>query len=160
MQEKYIKKGFTLIELLIVIAVIAGLATLFATSYPASQGRARDTHRRNDLKQYQTALETYANSHDNLYPASGIVRPSILCAGPLSTYSNCPDDPRTGTNNCNSGACLYNYESNVAGVGATQYTLWARLERPADDTEPFFVVCSNGQSGDGLASAGGGNCPL
>ena len=153
--------GFTLIELIIVMAVIGGMGTIFLTTFPASQQRARDTNRKSDLKQFQVALEIFANKNTGNYPIVGaITRPMLLCGAgnPLSSADRCPDDPRYGTNNCNSGACLYNYESNASG--ATQYALWARLERPQDSTKEFFVICSNGQSGEGTVPTAGGDCPL
>ena len=56
-----IKKGFTLIELLIVISIIGILVTIVSASFVTSQKQARDVQRKSDLKQYQNALENFAN---------------------------------------------------------------------------------------------------
>jgi prepilin-type N-terminal cleavage/methylation domain-containing protein len=61
--------GFTLPELLIVMAVVGVMGVIFVINYPASQQRARDAVRRNDIKQYQAALEIFASRNNQLYPA-------------------------------------------------------------------------------------------
>lgn len=144
------RRGFTLIELLIVMAVIGVLASLFITNYPASRKRSRDTIRRSDIKQFQTAIETYANKNNGFYPINTTgVNPSSLCGtgNPLSwlTASSCPSDSKDGQNVCsNSGLCRYRYMSNAAG---TEYSIWARLEVSATSTtNNFFIVCSTGVS--------------
>ena len=63
-------RGFTLIELLVVIAIIGLLATLSAASLNNSRKKARDVKRMSDLKQIQTTLEMYFNSHVR-YPSTG-----------------------------------------------------------------------------------------
>jgi prepilin-type N-terminal cleavage/methylation domain-containing protein len=142
--------GFTLIELLIVIAIIGGLTSIVVVTFPASQGRARDANRRQEIKQYQIAIEGYANKQNGIYPKyNSLTKVSTLCGATkeLSKYSgSCADDPRDGNTDCEGLLCQYNYYSNALG---TQYALWARLERPANTTDLCFVVCSNGLSGDG-----------
>ncbi len=73
--------GFTLVELLIVIAVLGVLATIGIMTFPAAQKRARDTRRRSDLKQYQTALELYANRNNSFFydSAGSIQADTSLC---------------------------------------------------------------------------------
>jgi len=51
------KKGFTLIELLVVISIIGILISLGAVSFTTAQKKSRDTRRKSDMKQIQTALE-------------------------------------------------------------------------------------------------------
>ncbi len=62
-------KAFTLIELLVVIAIIGLLATMAAVSLQEARVKARNTKRIADLKQLQTALELYYNTHES-YPSS------------------------------------------------------------------------------------------
>jgi len=142
------RSGFTLVELLIVMAIISVLGTLFITSFPASQKRARDAHRRNDLKQYQTALEAYANKKGGIYPVSATVDADDLC----TTFGmvGCSEDPRL-----DKGHESYKYQSDASGLN---YVVWARLE--ADDF--YIVACSSGNNGE-LASpitVSNGVCPL
>lgn len=53
------KKGFTLIEVVVVMAIIAVLAVLVVGAIGIARRMARDTQRRNDLKNFQVALEAY-----------------------------------------------------------------------------------------------------
>lgn len=136
--------GFTLIELLIVMIVLAGLATLFITNFPAAQRRARDARRISDIKQYQTALENYANVNGGTYPAASGNMTS-LCA--TLNVSSCPDDPKASPN--------YQVASSTS-----EYAVWTQLEQKnsAGDTL-YFVACSNGVSGETLAPSGPA-CPI
>lgn len=149
--------GYTLIELIIVSVVIGALATLFIVNYPASQQRARDTRRRNDIKQYQTALEGFANRNNGNYPVqTTAAKPSTLCAT-LGLPSPCLEDPRDGTSSCISGVCIYQYVTDISG---TSYGLWARLERPQNTPNPLFVVCSSGVAKEGSTAPTSVNtCP-
>lgn len=157
---RILKNGFTLIELLIVMAVLGVLGTIMIMNFPAGRERARDTHRRSDLKQFQTALETYANKEGGLYPSSGDVDPSTLCGAgnDLANYDNCPIDPRDGDlGECSGENCGYHYMSNAA---RTEYSMWAALERPADNDNIWFVVCSTGVTSEGdTAPLPGTLCP-
>ena len=149
--------GFTMIELLIVIAVIGILASLFITNYPSTQTSARDARRLSDIKQYQTAVESYANRNSGFYPsyttASGERLSTTLCA-PLG-LTNCPEEPKL-TN-------FYRYQSNGSGGGAataTSYVMWVQLENPRTPLT-YFISCSNGRSAkvtSGIPPSGG-NCP-
>ena len=148
-----ISKGFTLIELLIALAVVGGLAGMVMLNYPTVLRRARDTQRKSDLKQYQTALEVFANKQDSLYPRrnSSLGQPnSVLCSD--INLTTCPNDPRDGTPNC-AGNCGYRYQTERCGSAgepcATNYVLWAPLEQTNANNNPsVFVVCSNGNSGE------------
>lgn len=148
--------GFTLIELLIVIAVVGGLSTIFITTYPSAQRRGRDTHRRNDVKQYQNALEIYANKNNGVYPVFLLldIDPSVVNTGPSNdlcsdklgfSADECPSDPRSGLSVCSGDLCQYHYNSSSNG---TRYTLWARLEQPVNPAAPVFVICSEGTAGE------------
>lgn len=71
------KKGFTLIELLVVIAIIGLLATLAVISFTNAQTKARDAKRVSDMKQLQTALESYG-SQAGSYAFSDCANGSII----------------------------------------------------------------------------------
>lgn len=61
------RKGFTLLELIIVISIIAVLSTIGLNAYTSVQRSARDTRRKSDLKEMQTALETF-RAENGRYP--------------------------------------------------------------------------------------------
>lgn len=150
--------GFTLIELLVVISIIGLLVGVSLFALTNSFQASRDSTRKSDLKQYQTALENYANKNNSLYfSVAGNYDPSgnsTLCTAFSQTA--CPDDPIAATR-------AYYYQTNGTGLGtatATQYALWATLEEPASPVT-YWVVCSNGKSGNSTtAPAGSGVCPL
>jgi type II secretion system protein G len=70
MLDNKLKMGFTLIELLVVISIIGLLASVVLISLNSARTKARDTRRKADARQFQTALELYYNDN-NQYPASG-----------------------------------------------------------------------------------------
>lgn len=143
--------GFTLVEILIVISIIGVLiVALISALNPIQQIRkSRDSRKRNDLKQYQIALENYSVKNGGVFPpfASSAVDPSSNLCGSgkaLEVFmSGCPSD---------SGS-TYKYRTPVGGV---EYVLWAQLEA----TSNFWVVCSNGKIGERASAPGSGVCPL
>ncbi|MFH1792077.1 MAG: type II secretion system protein [Patescibacteria group bacterium] len=153
------KKGFTLIELLVVISIIGVLAALALVSFGPSQKQARDTQRKSDLKQYQTALENFANNNNSLYPSrkqvQKISNTVILCI-PLGITGECPTDPKF-----DSDPSIYDYYyiSDGSGNGtitATEYLLWSVLEGNGG----YWVVCSGGKTGTTTTAPTAVTCPL
>ncbi|MFC1638916.1 carboxypeptidase regulatory-like domain-containing protein, partial [Patescibacteria group bacterium] len=69
-RNRTLQRAFTLIELLVVVAVIGALSSLAAVSYQAVRRGARDTVRVSDMRQMQTALELYFETHQR-YPFDG-----------------------------------------------------------------------------------------
>ena len=148
-------RGFTLVELLVVIAIIGSVAAMFLINFGRQTGKARDVERKSDLRQYQAALESYANRSNGLYP----IRNTITTADTLCSTLNvtvCPTDPISTRGG-------YRYRSNAEG---TRFVLWAFLEfKP---TNEVFIVCSDGQVGemtrDAFTAAGGvpasADCPI
>ncbi len=138
-------QGFTLIELLIIVAVLGILSTVTLITLTGSTSHARDTRRMSDLKQYQTALETYYSSNDAYPTGTGSI--TDRCSD-LGLGSTCPGDPKGST---------YRYTTN-----GQQFTIDVELEgKSSTGGSQFFVVCSNGTSGiySGTFSPSGGNCP-
>jgi prepilin-type N-terminal cleavage/methylation domain-containing protein len=133
--------GFTLVELAVVIGVIGVITTVtLALLNPANQLRkARDTKRKADFAQIQSALELY-RADENTYPAS-----LPACGGTLSSLSgtvylrNRPCDPR------NTGQYIYRYVPS--GSPSFSYSLIACLENVNDsekDAANATAYCSGG----------------
>ena len=67
--EAFMKqKGFTLVELLVAIGIIGILSSIAVVSVSNVRAKARDAKRVADVKQVQTALESYMNDKGE-YPA-------------------------------------------------------------------------------------------
>jgi len=147
------KRGFTFIELLVVLSVITILVSLVGGYFSSSLKRSRDQQRLNDIKQYQTALENYANNNDSLYPifVNTVSAATAVCPNLGSLMSKCIEDPSFP----NAGF-VYNYQSSVDGF---KWVLWAKVEA----TQSYWISCSNRKSGTKTAtgfSVNLGNCPL
>lgn len=155
--------GFTMIEMLVVISIIGILASLALISFTGSQRQARDTNRKSDLKQYQNALEAYANLTSGLYPSRTTVSSlySTVCSDLNSVINpdiTCSQDPKTLVD----GSYYdYKYISDGTGSGtttATNYVIWARAENSA--SAKYFVFCSNGKVGEVTTIPSSSSCPI
>ena len=151
------KQAFTLIELLVVISIIGILVTLVSVSFIHAQKQARDTERKSDLKQYQNALESFANGNNSLFPSHlNAQKASVALCNSLNAYFDpditCPEDPRDTS--------IYKYQTPDGSGGgtanATKYVLWATLEAK---TNTVWVVCSNGRAFEATSAPSGGTCP-
>lgn len=65
-----VQRGFTLIEMLVVVSLIGVLTTLVAANLNSARERGRDTARKSDLRNLQTALRLYYSDYQ-AYPANG-----------------------------------------------------------------------------------------
>lgn len=152
--------AFTLVELLVVISVIGVLASIVLVSFTGSQKQARDTQRKSDIKQYQLALENFANKNNGLYPRrnSTVSADTTLCTD--LGLTTCPSDPRE----VKDATFDYKYQSNGTlsdgTAAASNYVLWGPIENVTTTT--YWVVCSNGKSGQTTTGIppSGGTCPL
>lgn len=157
--KKHIK-AFTLIELLVVISVLGILIALSTFGAQKAFENSRDTRRKSDLKEYQSALENYANGYNGLFPkrinAAGVSAATTLCTDLGMT--SCPDDPVT--------VSAYKYQSDGTGATgpgtaiSTIYVLWVPLENVSTPT--WWVFCSNGKVGTAISGIppSSGNCPI
>lgn len=155
-------KGFTLIEMLVVISLIGILVVMAVASFTSTQRQARDTVRKSDLKQYQNALEAYANLANGLFPSRTAVSSaySTLCGDlniKLEPDISCSQDPKTVTD-----ATYYEYKYISDGTGngtvtATTYVLWAKIENSA--TTKYVVYCSGGKIGTDTVAPSTYACP-
>lgn len=64
------RQGFSLIELIVVIAITAVLLAVTLPNFVSSRERARDTKRKEEMRQLKNALRLYYNDY-NTYPAGG-----------------------------------------------------------------------------------------
>ncbi len=154
--------GFTLIEMLVVISLIGILAALALVSFGASQKQARDTTRKSDMRQYQTALEMYGNLTGGLFPSrtSAVSSYSILCGDlnvRLEPDITCSEDPKV-----QSDATYYTYKyisNGTSGTAsATTYVLWSKIENSS--TTSYWVTCSNGKVGESSSVPSSDTCPI
>jgi prepilin-type N-terminal cleavage/methylation domain-containing protein len=83
------KKGFTLIELMIVIAIIAILAAVLVPNFMRAREASRLTACKSNLKSLSTAMETYSNDYDGMYPG-GTGGGTITQAGNNNDSANTP----------------------------------------------------------------------
>ncbi len=133
-KKNKLNKAFSLIELLVVVIIIGSLSALLLPNFMSARERARDTQRKNDLKQIQKALEMYKQDQNPpAYPTAVSNRFGASCGGVFgpasSPYLNkIPCDPSTNER--------YSYTVNNTNL---TYTLCACLENEAD---------SDGVSGD------------
>jgi len=109
------------------------------------------------LKQYQTALEAFANTNNGLYPnRSPAVDLTTLCSSgvlnpPLKDFiPSCPQDPRL--NAADGYQYKYLSDPSTTANGATKYVVYDKLE----SKDSYFEICSNGVSGycSGTCSVG------
>lgn len=124
MKNKTRQKGFTIIELIVVIVVIAVLIALTLPNLFASQVRARDNARKNDLRNIKASLETY-RSDNNRYPTT---EEGLYILIP-QYQSNIPTDPK---------GAQYTYTSD-----GQSFTLSADLENnldPSANVNGFYTV--------------------
>lgn len=114
------QNGFTLIELLVVISIIGLLSTFALISLDNSRKKARDTARRQALKQLQTAVELYYDSN-KIYPEP--------CQGYGVWSGHCP----------NYGNCDTNYIKGLA-----LYLSKLPIDPKWDDTNRGYLYRSDG----------------
>lgn len=142
-----VKSGFTLVEMLVVISLIGILAGLALVSFGSVQKQARDTARKSDLKQYQTATESYASKNNGSYFVSATAQ--TASSGTYCTslgIGTCPADPKSPTTD-------YKYISD-----GTNYVLWGTLESKTPTVN--WVLCSNGKNGEVASAPTTSTCPI
>jgi prepilin-type N-terminal cleavage/methylation domain-containing protein len=83
------KNAFTLIELLVVISVLGILVAVILPNLIGVRARARDSARKNDLRQLKVALRMYYNDYQ-AYPPNDVNGNIIACGSDGSL--TCPND--------------------------------------------------------------------
>lgn len=137
-------RGFTLVELLIAIAVLIGISATLVISFVGAQATSRDTRRRSDLRQYQASSESFANRNNGLYPNYGSGTDMGALCTTLAITGPCTNDPRP--------PAVYRYHSSggsgaAGSATASNYVLYATLEKRVNNQIQYWVVCSNGNVG-------------
>lgn len=129
------QKGFTLVELLVVVAIIGILSTLLTANFIGVRQRGRDSQRKSNLRQIQSALELYRADQAGYPPTANFP----ACGGVFTNQSGTttymqkvPCDPNGGS---------YSYTS----TDTTRYTLIGCLENSNDsDKDATNVAPCNG----------------
>lgn len=98
--------GFTLFELLVVISIIGILVAVATAAYSASQKRARDARRMEDMQMLQKALEQCYALNDGTYPNPPYSSGTLTCSG-TAVMRAFPVDPK------NSGDYTYSYQGSA-----------------------------------------------
>jgi general secretion pathway protein G len=94
------RRGFTLVELMVVVAIIAGLATIILPNFTHAKQTSDVSISEANLNEIATAIELY-NSDNQSYPANGNVTPALFSGGPAGNPSSyylqaVPNSPGTG----------------------------------------------------------------
>lgn len=153
-----LNSGFTLMELLIVIVLIGVLSSFIITSSAGTAKKAHDSQRMSDLNQYRIALENFALKKNGLYPSRTTVQNATTVLGPDlgTTYlASYPADPTSDS------SYYYRYQSNGSGNAipdASQYILWAKLERGSSGSGGYWYVCANGIASEKATTPASSDC--
>lgn len=120
-------RGFTLIELLISIAIIGILSSVVIVNLGGFRERGRDTQRKSDILQIQTALELYRADQasyptTNNFPNCTAANASLV-GGTTVYMAKVPCDPLP--------AAAWGRQYNYSSTG-NAYTLFACLENGND----------------------------
>lgn len=133
-----VQQGFTLIEMLVVVSIIGILTTLVAANLNSARQRGRDTQRKSDLRNIQTALRLYyqdcvafpTNSTGGEINGCGTCSAPAKCDWGTDSFETAtetymsvlPKDPLPGQ--------AYRYK---VSADRESYTLDACLENKSDD---------------------------
>jgi len=135
------KQAFTLIELLVVISIIASLLAVGVPNFIGIRQRGRDSKRKVDLKEIQSALELYKlNQTFPSYPPTATWKTDLQTGQYMNSV---PEDPLSTAANPKD----YYYKKNE--TSDIKYDLYACLENE-DDNDPN--VTSTGCPADYCAS--------
>lgn len=145
-----IRKGFTLIEMLVVVSLIGVLTTLVAANLNSARERARDTQRKSDLRNIETALRLYYQDYQ-AFPANGSNGEISGCGSAgasLCTWGGAwSDGSGTYMNKLTKDPLPDQSYKYAASADKESYTLDACLENKSDDrgqTTTNLTWCPSG----------------
>ncbi len=135
------RRGFTLVELLVVMAIIGVLAALGVGNYVSTQAKARDSQRKQDLRQLSNALELYLGDYGR-YPFDSGGR---IAGCPSTTSTPCSWGSGTFTD----GNTVY-----MKTVTADPSSSYFYVYEVSSDGQKFriFVYLENSQDPDIVAT--------
>lgn len=134
----FLQKGFTLIEILVAMSIIGILASFTIANFAGSQQKVRDSQRKNDLNQIQTALVSYFQDNAH-FPGetegitAGKISDSNLTTLLTPYIKKLPNDPLTSQ-------ASHNYYYLPDG---NSYRLYAKLENCNDPQAKAGTNCLN-----------------
>lgn len=130
MEKKRLTSAFTLVEIVITITVIAVVTTLPIVAFSGLQKNGRDTRRKQDLDDLNTAVIRYKND-TGAYP----IGTDLTLLREQGYLQNIPSDPLE-----NNPSYQYIYES----TDGTKYLLYGRLEEQEGSTVLYYVALPEG----------------
>jgi type IV pilus assembly protein PilA len=142
------EKGFTLIELLVVILIIGILAAIAIPSFLGQKDKATDAQAMSQARSAQTAIETYATSHNGAYTSAD--------PGALQKIEPTLNDNPAGLKVDSADGDSYKL-TVTSGTGTTfsiARTSDGKTTRTCDPSDTG--ECGNGTWGANPASASGG----
>jgi len=140
------KKGFTLIELMIVIAIIAILAAVLVPNFMRAREASRLTACKSNLKNISTAVETYSNDWDGLYPGGtgGIASITKIESGSSNTsIKTLQDDYIQKTTKCPTAKEHYFFSQTQS----VRYWIYCAAAKKANQTSVPKHVKAGGKKG-------------
>jgi len=147
------KKGFTLIELMIVIAIIAILAAVLVPNFMRAREASRLTACKSNLKNISTAVETYSNDWDGLYPGGTVssLDAKEIKSGQSSGIGALQDDYIQKPTKCPTAKANYYY----AQTQSVRYWIYCAASKQADQNVPKHVKTGGKKGGPILDSQTG-----
>lgn len=155
------KKGFTLIELLVVIAIIGILSTIGLVALNGARGKARDTQRISDMRQYALAYQAaYDSSNDYVLTGTNcgqfdLTSACTSLADFFGTGTTKPTDPQAAATDVLTpdGDCTVLDDSDcetTAGYAAITAPISYEIVRACDDATT--ATCTAAGTGFALAT--------